>query len=40
MNKVLAVVSSALGAIVALTASGACWGFWLDEAEMPESLRK
>lgn len=40
MKKALAVVSSALGAFVALTATGACWGFWFDEVETPESLRK
>jgi cyclic lactone autoinducer peptide len=39
MKKMLALVSAALGSIVALTASGACWGFWFDEAKMPETLK-
>ncbi len=40
MRKMLASVAAAVGAFVALTASGACWGFWFDEVETPESLRK
>ena len=31
---------AAVGAFVALTASSACWGFWFDEVETPESLIK
>ena len=38
--KLFATVVSALGAFFALTASGASWLGWFDEAEMPESLIK
>jgi len=36
--KLFATVFAALGSFIALTTSGACWLFWMDETEMPESL--
>lgn len=38
MGKLFASIGAFLGTIVALTSTGACWGIWVEEAEMPESL--
>lgn len=38
--KLFAAIASFVGGLVALTATGASWLSWIDEAETPESLIK
>lgn len=38
--KLFAMIASAIGSLVALTASGACWWGFFEEIEMPKSLVK
>lgn len=40
MGKLFAKLATVIGTLVALTASGACWVIWTDEAETPNSLIK